>query len=809
MIGFHSYRTGGVVVGLLFSTLSLLQGCSEENDANNHLQKGIEYLNKGDYEKAKLELKTSSQAGKDTAETYYYMALLDEKSQRFREMKENLIKAIELAPTHVDARLKLGKTHLLFDEMEEAIAQAEFILKDSTQNLDALTLKASVLNRQKKPTEALAIVNDILEKKPESTEALTLKAVIFMEKGDFKEALALVDKAKKSDSNNISLDLFKIQLDAKTKNMAAVVSDYQKLVESHPDNNEFKVTLAKIYTEVGRAKEAEKLLRDIIDTEPNKVDNQLLLLDFLSATAEGKVNEQFHQFAALHKNQPRLLLELSKWMIARKNNNEAKKVINQVIELEENSDVGIAAKIILAKIAFDDQDFDAMSTIVDDILKNNSGDDDARILQARLLLVREQYDEAITLLTKVIWSKADSEEALLLLGQASSIVGDLKQADKYFSNLLEINPANLQAVAYAYDKAMQSSDFQYAKKILDRALAVVPGNIDLLEKLAKANISQSDWDAAKITTQKISTLPNPLAKDLANYLLGLTFQGQGDCEKAVKLYEDILLKYPENSDVLGNMARCYEQMGKRTDMLVFLNGLLAKNPKNISASLLLGDLYLLNKQLDRAVSVIKNQIKGNVNIAPLYDSLASIKLAQGDVSGAIIALQEGLTSNPDNIQLSLALAELYSRQEKYDLAVSIYEDLLNKNPRLDPVINNLSLLLSDHYTSPEKLKRAVQLSEKFKYSNQPYFKDTYAWALIKQGNIQEGLSLLKQLVIVSPDEPVFRYHLGVAHHKNGNDETAISDIRYALELGKKVKLFPDDQAAQILLREMVAKIKNH
>jgi tetratricopeptide (TPR) repeat protein len=236
---------------------------------------------------------------------------------------------------------------------------------------------------------------------------------------------------------------------------------------------------------------------------------------------------------------------------------------------------------------------------------------------------------------------------------------------------------------------------------------------------------------------------------------------------------------------------------------------LAKNPKNISASLLLGDLYLLNKQLDRAVSVIKNQIKGNVNIAPLYDSLASIKLAQGDVSGAIIALQEGLTSNPDNIQLSLALAELYSRQEKYDLAVSIYEDLLNKNPRLDPVINNLSLLLSDHYTSPEKLKRAVQLSEKFKYSNQPYFKDTYAWALIKQGNIQEGLSLLKQLVIVSPDEPVFRYHLGVAHHKNGNDETAISDIRYALELGKKVKLFPDDQAAQILLREMVAKIKNH
>ncbi|MGZ8189857.1 MAG: tetratricopeptide repeat protein [Methylococcaceae bacterium] len=809
MIDFHHHEKIMLVAVLAFSALLLLEGCSKEEDSKDHLQKGIEYLNKGDYEKAKLELKTSSQAGKDTAETYYYMALLDEKNRRFKGMKENLIKTIELAPTYTDARLKLGKVDLLFGEIDAALEQAEFILKDSSQNLDALALKASALNRQKKQAEALAIIDSILKVKPDHTDALTLKSVIYMEKGDFNEALALIESAKKSDSNNISLDLFKIQLDAKTKNVDAVIGDYKKLVASHPDNNEFKITLAKIYVGVGKIKEAEELLRGLVDAEPNKISHKLLLLDFLSTTAREKVSEQFHQFTEQHKNQPRMLLDLSNWMIARKNYDEAKKVLNRVIDLEETSNVGLLAKTILAKIAFENQDLDEAAKIIDEILEDNSNYDEAKILQARLLLVKEQYDEAIAVLNKVIWSKSDSEEALLLLGQAFLITGDQIQADKYFSNVLAVNPANLQAVTYAYDKAMKSNDIKYAKAILEKALTRVPENIDLLEKLAKVEIAQKNWDAAKSVTQKISTTPHPLANDLAKYLLGQILQGQGDCAKAVGFYKEILIKFPENSDALGNMARCYELMAKRNEMIVFLNDMLAKNSRNIPAAILLGDLYVLDKKLDKASAVIKSQIKDNGKIAQLYTSLASIKLAQNDINGAIEVYQEGLKLNPDNIKLSLALASLYERQNKYDSAVALYEELLDKNPRLEPAINNLSLLLSEHYSSPEKLKKAVQLAEKFKDSSQPYFKDTYAWALIKQGSIREGLDILNKIVITSPDIPVFRYHLGVANYKNGNSGSAISDLKYSLELGKKTADFPDKQAAEMLLEEIIADTRSH
>jgi len=83
--------------------------------------------------------------------------------------------------------------------------------------------------------------------------------------------------------------------------------------------------------------------------------------------------------------------------------------------LEDNSIVGLSAKTLLAKIAFENKDFEGSGKIVEEILDANSSYDDARILQARLLLLKEQYDEAIALLNKVTWSAEGSEEANLFL----------------------------------------------------------------------------------------------------------------------------------------------------------------------------------------------------------------------------------------------------------------------------------------------------------------------------------------------------------------------------------------------------------
>ncbi|MEQ1531435.1 MAG: tetratricopeptide repeat protein, partial [Methylococcales bacterium] len=132
-----------------------------------------------------------------------------------------MTKNLELAPEHTEARLKLGKVELLFGEIDAALEQAETILKSAADNFEALSLKASALIRRKQYDEAIAIVDDILKKNPNHTDALSLKALIFMEKGDLPAAIQLIDTAIQADSKNIALYLFKIQLDAKNKDIDA------------------------------------------------------------------------------------------------------------------------------------------------------------------------------------------------------------------------------------------------------------------------------------------------------------------------------------------------------------------------------------------------------------------------------------------------------------------------------------------------------------------------------------------------------------------------------------------------------------
>jgi len=807
MIKMPWYSNRKILVVSILSALSMLEGCNKEEDSEAHLQRGKEYFEKGEYDKAKLELKSSNQTDQETAETYYYLALLDEKNQQFKAMKENLTRTIELAPTFTAARLKLGKVLLLFGQLDEATEQAEYVLKDESQNLEALALKASILIRQKKEADALAILDNILKDHPDNADALSLKAMVYMEKEDYPKALELIEAAKKYDPKNISLDIFKIQMDAKAKNLDAVITDYQKLVESNPDNQEFKITLAKIYSQSGKTKEAEDVLQGLVDSEPNNIRAELLLLDFYQATAPDKIDKQFLQFTEQHKKQPRMLLALADWMIARKNFDQAKKVLNTVIELEENSNVGLGAKTILAKIAFDLKKTDEAQKIVDEILESNSNYDDAKILNARLLLVKEQYDEAIDLLTKVTWSKPDSDEAMLLLAQSLLVKGDTKQADKQFISALQANPGNLQAFVYVYEKSLKAGDLQYAKEILEKTLRLYPANLGLLEKQGQLHLSEKNWSAAKETVEKIAKTPDPLANNLASILSGKILQGQGEYAKAAEIYRQVLAQIPENSDVLGNLAQCYEKLNKRGEMIVFLNNMLNKNPQNISAGILLSDLLILDKQFDKASVILAGLITNNTRIASLYISHANVKLAQNDKQGALSVYHEGLKYNPDDLKLTLSLAALNKVMGDYAAAIERYESLLVKNPLFDIAINNLAIVLAENYDDEVHLKKAGELAEKLKDSPQPYYKDTYAWVSIKRGEFRQGLSILNDLVTKFPDEPIFRYHLAFAHHKNGQIGSAISELKQSLEIAKRKGAFPEQKNAEKLLEEILAKPK--
>jgi len=801
------YKRGKLNV-IVLSVAILFSGCeTEEEAAKNHLQRGKELLEKGDYAAAQLELKTAKQGNKSTGETYYYLALLDEKVRNYHAMQDNLQKTLKLEPDHRQAHLKLGKLKLLMGEVDKAQAHINILLTKNPQDIEALILKASILLREKKQDDALAIINSILETSPTQVDALTLKAMVLMQQDQKMAALALINKAIAIDEKNVSLHLFKIQIHAKQNAVDKVINDYLTLIELFPENDAYQVTLAKVYSKSGKFDQAEALLRDLVVKKPNDIKAKILVLEFLSATDNEQVAGQITEFSNQLKNQPKQLFELSQWLLAKGNVVRAKELLNKIITLDKNSEIDIKANILLAKLAFDAGDYAQVKKISVDILAESPDQVDAKLLEARLLLVKEKYAQAHAYLDKLMWSHPKSDEALVLLAQVYLVEGDRQKAENKFKEALKINPANVLAFRYEFNRLIGHQEPKYARKLLQKALRKDPRNSVLLQKLVQLNLQEKKWDEAKKAITQLSSLVK--GKNIAIFYQADVFQGQGEYQKAIDIYKQLLVKFPEQKRVLLSMSRSYERLNQRSKMVAFLQAQLKENKDNMTASLLLAELYAMDKKYKKSISLLNDLKKSHPKLAIIASDLAKVYLAKGQVSRAIAVYEQALKVHQGNIRLSLSLASLYEQRKEYAKAVTLYEQLIKDKPDLNIAINNLATLLVDHFSSLENNKRALQLVENFAKSEQPYYLDTYAWTLLNNDNKKEALKRLKDLINKAPNHPIFRYHLAVAEYKSGNNSAALVQLSEAINMAKKGANFPERELAEQMQKEIINKMRNH
>jgi cellulose synthase operon protein C len=77
------------------------------------------------------------------------------------------------------------------------------------------------------------------------------------------------------------------------------------------------------------------------------------------------------------------------------------------------------------------------------------------------------------------------------------------------------------------------------------------------------------------------------------------------------------------------------------------------------------------------------------------------------------------------------------------------------------------------------------LSARFADSVNPSYLDTYGWVLYKRGEAAASVPVLERAVGKSPDEPIARYHLGMAQSQLGSSSEARDNLLRAVNSGAK------------------------
>lgn len=767
-----------------------LSSCGASSDsAASFVESGKALLAEGKTNKARLEFKNAIQIDPRQAEPFYQLALLDEKEQKWKAMFANLTTVEQLAPDHYDAIVKLGQIHLLAGNFDIAMEKADKVLAADKNNVLAHVLRASINMKQQYLDEATQDIDQALALDSKNMEAISVKTLILQQQGQSSRALAVLADAIKQHPDELSLILIKLSILEQQKNYAEMEVVYKSLMVKYPDAVWVPVSMAKLLNMQDRYNDAKQVLQAFIEAHPDEKQAKLLLISLTQTKEPDQAITLLGQYIEQDQTNYDLRFAKVKLELASNKKEQAVAELKQIVEMDKDGNSGRQAQVLLAGIDLQDGNVKDAEAAVDSVLAASPEDEAGLLLKANIDIMNKKIDTAVTNLRLVLRNNPESEQALVLLAQAYMISGSAELADDNFRQALVVNPGNTVAALSVANNLMKERDLNRTEEVLVNALKQDPNKESLLQALAQVRIFKKDWVGSEAVVDTLRADSKESA--VAYFLNGRIAQGQEQYSNAIEEYKLALAIQPDMTRALQGLAYSSIQLGQKPALLDFLKKFIEDNPRQFDAYGVLSSVYVQDNAWADAIDTVEKGLTLEPKWQGGYSLLASSYAAQNMTDKVFETYQRGIEANPDSNFLSLQLASEYERNGDFEKAKTLYEAVLDKDPSIEPAINNLASLYTDQFNSEENLKKALDLSSRFKNSTEPYYLDTYAWVNVQLNNLSDAQPILERVVKLSPDVAVFNYHLGVLYSKKDNTDKADEYLN-------KAKTIADEQGDKML-----------
>lgn len=770
-----------VVQGLLVLSFLGVVGCSSpEKAADDYYQKGNALLEKGELEKAKLEFRNALQINKKMVTALYGLAKVAEKQGEWQSLFDLLNKVLEMDPKNLEAQIKLGRLLLAAGQLDKALDASNKALALNKEDVSVLAFRAAVLLKLDDAKGAVENANLALAKDPQSVDALVVLATDRLNNGDAVKAIEYLDQGLKSNEKNIGLQLFKIQALTKLSKLDMAEDVFRRLISYYPESKELRTALAQFYLTNNRKEDAEKEIRAIVVQRPDDLEAKIELVRFLNVMKSPQIARQtLEEYAKKEPGNYPLQFALASFYQNQNDAKAAEAILRDVIEKEGDAKDGLAAKGMLAASLMAHGDKKAASQMIGEIVAKDQRNEQALTLKASMAIEDRKFDDAIADLRTILRDVPNSTRALLLLGRAHELAGSPELADE---NYLHAFQASKMAAAYGLPYAqflLRRNQSQRAEKVLEDVLAKAPENMQVLRMLAQAKIARADWSGAQSIADHIRKLGD---KDsVAEQIAGAVYAGQKNYSESISAFKRVYDAAPTKVEPVVSLVRAYLMAGKTKEASGFLDSVIQANPDNLGARMMQGQLYSMSGESQKAVDSFKSIIQLKPDSPAGYQQLAILHLRNKKSVEAELVIEQGLKAVPGDMGLRMAKAGLFELTGKNDDAIKVYEDILKDSPDSDVVINNLASLLSER-KDKASIDRAFEISQRFKRSDIPQFKDTYGWASYKVGKFEDARSSLQSAAEQLPDTPIFHYHLGMTYLAKADKANAKKSLEKSLQL---------------------------
>ena len=660
---------------LVACLLANLTGCNSSG-SEDFLSSGRALLEKRDYAAAVIQLKNAVQKHEGSGEARYWLGVALSRSGDLVAGEIELRKALS-SGFSPDTTLPALLSVLL------ELSAFEKVLRDAdVSKVTAPRARADVL---------------------------AARAVAMLANGKIEDARKLADDAARADESSASPFVVRARLalvDHKLEDAQRFLAT--ALTKATDDYDALRLK-ADLTLAQGQTKEAVALYDKVLTLRPGSIGTYLMLVPAL--LRDGDIEGASSRLTTLKKvaggsTGARYLEALVAY--SKGDRKATRDAIRQVLKVGGDYP---PALLLAGTVEYELGNY----LVAEDLLGRTAAavpkDTRARRLLISTYLRTNQVKKAQDALSALMKVDPDSASTNLLAGQVANAAREPAKAAVYFQKAVSLEPKNAIPRAMLGATSLARGDVERGLSELEAASASDTSRIEADVALVQYFLQQKQLDKAAQAVESLARKQpnNPQAANLRGGVL----LAQGKVNEARKSFEEALKLGPTFVPAASNLAALDLKDKKPEDAANRYRSVLAKDPKQVEASLMLAVLLQHNGgKPDEIDKVLAGAVSADP--ASVLARLAHIGHLQqtGRKKEAQDAAQQAIAALPDEPRLLLLLGRAQSANGEHSQAAATFGKLAILEPKsVEPLVLQASAYAGakDFVSARSVLRRAVEL----------------------------------------------------------------------------------------------------
>lgn len=359
-----------------------------------------------------------------------------------------------------------------------------------------------------------------------------------------------------------------------------------------------------------------------------------------------------------------------------------------------------------------------------------------------------KYSETLDLLLHCYALDSTNANVLVELGAFYSVLEDKEKALEYYNKAFHYDNSNYY---YGMLLANMSKEMNLRQEVVDifsHLLELYPEKLELQFEMANAYAENGETEKA------INSL--------------------NELEKSVGVSEALAINKFRLYSIIDNKEKAFEEIQQIVD----------KNPGDTRYIVLMGDLYMDDNQIDKALSYYKQAEQIDPNYPALILSMVNYYERTGNSEAAQHELRDAITGTAMDVDTKIQLLTRYLgvlQQNSLDLkqANPLFESLFEQHPnntQINLIYGNVLSLQGDYTNAVKQFEIFIQDNP----DNPAGYEQVIRVALPQEDFVKVKEVTTKALEYL-PQEPQFYYYLGAVNYQEKRYKEALSVFEKGIE----------------------------